>query len=113
MLATVHVLHLQPSVIGGLLRVGHPGYRRLGELHAAGKLNFNRFVFDAAHIDKQVELLKALKVAKLVNDAKKRLIRLRDALGDLHAKESVSTWSGPLTFRGRSRLDQRRNRPLT
>lgn len=53
------------------------------------------------------------KVAKLVKDAKKRLIRVRDALGDLHAKESVSTRSGPLTFRGGSRLDQRRNRPLT
>jgi len=63
MLATVHVLHPQPSDIGGFLRVGHTGNRRLGELHAAGKLNFDRFVFDAAHIDKQVELLKALKAS--------------------------------------------------
>ena len=61
MLATVHVLHPSPSVIGGFLRVGHTGHRRLEALHAAGKLNFNRFVFDAAHLDEQIELLKALK----------------------------------------------------
>lgn len=42
------------------------------------------------------------KVARVVLEAKKRLIRLRDALGDLQATESVPTWSGPLTFRGRS-----------
>jgi hypothetical protein len=41
-------------------------------------------------------------VAKVVKAAKKRLIRLRDALGDLQAKESVPTRSGPLTFRGGS-----------
>ncbi|MGH8208040.1 MAG: hypothetical protein ACREU6_00320, partial [Steroidobacteraceae bacterium] len=58
----VHILHLPPA-IGGFLRVGHTGHRRLEALHAAGKLNFNRFVFDAAHIDKQVELLKALKAS--------------------------------------------------
>jgi hypothetical protein len=63
MLATVHFLHPQPSVIGGFLRVGHTGHRRLEALHAAGKLNFNRFVFDAANIDKQIELLKALKAS--------------------------------------------------
>jgi len=61
MLATVHVLHPQPSVIGGFLRVGHTGHHRLEALHAAGKLNFNRFVFDAAHIDEQIVLLKTLK----------------------------------------------------
>jgi len=60
MLATVHFLYPQPSVIGGFLRVGHTGHRRLEALHAAGKLNFNRFVFDAANIVKQIELLKAL-----------------------------------------------------
>ena len=63
MVATFHVLHPQPSVIGGFLRVGHTGHRKLEALHAAGKLNFNRFVFDAAHIDKQVDLLKALKAS--------------------------------------------------
>jgi hypothetical protein len=38
MLATVHVLHPPPSVIGGFLRVGHTGHRKLAALHAAGKL---------------------------------------------------------------------------
>ncbi len=61
MLATVHVLHPRPSVIGGFLRVGHTDHRRLEELHAAGTLKFNRSVFDAAHIDKQIVLLRALK----------------------------------------------------
>jgi hypothetical protein len=43
------------------------------------------------------------KVARVVVEAKNRLIRLRDALGDLHAKGSTPTRSGPLTFRGESR----------
>jgi hypothetical protein len=42
MLATVHVLHPQPTVLGGYLRVGHTGHRRLEALHAAGTLKFNR-----------------------------------------------------------------------
>jgi hypothetical protein len=63
MLATVHVLHPQPSAICGYLRVGHTGHRRLEALHAAGTLKFNRFVFDAAHIDEQIVLLKALKAS--------------------------------------------------
>jgi hypothetical protein len=42
MLATVHVLHPQPSVIGGFLRIGHTGHRTLEALHAAGTLKFNR-----------------------------------------------------------------------
>ena len=42
------------------------------------------------------------KVARVVVEAKKRLIRLRDALGDLHAKGSAPTRSRPLTFRGGS-----------
>jgi len=63
MLATVHVLHPQPTVIGGYLRVGHTGHRRLEALHAAGTLKFNRLVFDAAHIDEQIVLLRALKAS--------------------------------------------------
>ena len=61
MVATVHVLHPQPCVIGGFFRVGHTGHRKLEALHASGKSRFNRFVFDAGHIGKQIELLKALK----------------------------------------------------
>ncbi len=63
MVATVHVLHPQPSVIGGFLRIGHTGHRRIEALHASGKLRFNKFVFDAGHIGKQIELLKALKTS--------------------------------------------------
>ncbi len=53
---------------------------------------------------RQIALLKLPdeNVAKVVKVAKKRLIRLRDALGDLQATESVPTWCGPLTFRGGS-----------
>jgi hypothetical protein len=61
MLATVHVLHPPPSLIGGFLRVGHTGHRKLAALHAAGKLSFNQFVFDAAHVGEQIVLLRALK----------------------------------------------------
>jgi hypothetical protein len=42
------------------------------------------------------------KVARVVVEAKKRLIRLRDALGDLHAKGATPTRSRPLTFRSGS-----------
>jgi hypothetical protein len=51
---------------------------------------------------RQIALLKLPdeKVAKVVKDAKKRLIRLRDALGDLQARDGVPTRSRPLTFRG-------------
>jgi hypothetical protein len=42
------------------------------------------------------------KVARVVVEAKKRLIRLCDALGDLHAKGATPTRSRPLTFRSGS-----------
>ena len=42
---------------------GHTGQRKLEELHAAGRLHFNRFVFDAAYVGGQIDLLKALKAS--------------------------------------------------
>jgi hypothetical protein len=40
------------------------------------------------------------RVVRAIKDANSRLVRLRDALGDLHAKEGVVTRSLPLAFRG-------------
>ena len=49
MTATLHVLHSKGQTIGGFLRVGHTGHRKLEALIAASRLRFRRFVFDAAH----------------------------------------------------------------
>ncbi len=57
MTATVHVLHARPDSIGSFLRVGHTGYRKLESLIAASRLRFRRFVFDAAYIEGQGDLL--------------------------------------------------------
>jgi hypothetical protein len=61
MAATVHVLHPKPSSIGSFLRVGHTGHRKLESLIAASRLRFRRFVFDAAHIADQGDLLGTLR----------------------------------------------------
>jgi hypothetical protein len=63
MTATVHVLHSKPSSIGSFLRVGHTGHRKLEALIAASRLRFRRFVFDAAHVDEQQDLLATLRRA--------------------------------------------------
>lgn len=63
MVATVHVLHKRPNEIGSFLRVGHTGHRKLENLIAASRLRFRRFVFDAAHIEQQHDLLKTLQQA--------------------------------------------------
>jgi hypothetical protein len=60
MTATVHVLHSKPSPVGSYLRVGHTGHRKLEALIAASRLHFRSFVFDAAHIDGQRDLLSTL-----------------------------------------------------
>jgi hypothetical protein len=60
MTASVHVLHPNQQEIGGFLRIGHTGHRKLETLLAANRLHFRRFVFDAAHIDEQIELVKSL-----------------------------------------------------
>jgi hypothetical protein len=43
------------------------------------------------------------KVAKLMTDVKSRLVRLRDALADLQAKEGTATRSRSPAFRGGAR----------
>jgi hypothetical protein len=58
--AEIHVLHRHAAPLGGFLRVGHTGHRKLEALHAAGRFPFHRVVFDAAHISEQIELLKML-----------------------------------------------------
>lgn len=60
MAATVHLLHAKPPAIGSFLRVGHTGHRKLEALIAASRVRFRRFVFDAAHIDQQRDLLATL-----------------------------------------------------
>ena len=57
MSAQVHILH--PG-IGWFVRLGHTGHRVLEHLHAAGRLPIDRVVVDAAHIDRQADLLSAL-----------------------------------------------------
>jgi len=61
MAATLHVLRPQTPSVAGFLRVGHTGHRKLLDLQAAGRLPFRRIVFDAAHLQDQVELMKRLK----------------------------------------------------
>jgi hypothetical protein len=61
--ATLHFLRPQPPSVAGFLRVGHTGHRKLLDLQAAGRLPFRRFVFDAAHLEEQIELVKRLKAS--------------------------------------------------
>ena len=61
MAATVHILHPKPPPIGSFLRVGHTGHRKLESLIAASRLRFRRFVFDAAYIEGQTDLLGTLR----------------------------------------------------
>ncbi|HEX4184124.1 MAG TPA: hypothetical protein VHY34_12785 [Caulobacteraceae bacterium] len=63
MAATLHVLRPQTPPVAGFLRIGHTGHRKLLDLQAAGRLPFRRFVFDAAHLEEQIELVKRLKAA--------------------------------------------------
>jgi hypothetical protein len=58
--AEIHVLHPHAAPLSGFLRVGHTGHRKLEALHAAGRFPLSRVVFDAAHVDEQIELLKML-----------------------------------------------------
>lgn len=63
MVATVHVLHAKSLGVGSFLRVGHTGHRKMESLVAASRLRFSRFVFDAAHIEAQVDLVATLRRA--------------------------------------------------
>ena len=56
-----NVLQLRPpSEIAGYLRLGHSGYRKLADLHAAGRLPFRRFVIEAAYFTEQWDLVRDL-----------------------------------------------------
>ena len=60
--ATIHRLH-NAIPIAGVLRVGHRDHGFLEDRLASGRLPYRRFVFDAAHIDHQLQLVEALKKA--------------------------------------------------
>lgn len=62
-MATLHVLRPQTPALGGYLRVGHTGHRKLADLHASGRLPFKRVVVDAAHLMEQLDLIKTLKAS--------------------------------------------------
>ena len=62
-MSNVVPLHPHQPLLAGYLRVGHDGHRRLQHMHNVGRLKYKRFVFDAAHIESQTELLKALQAA--------------------------------------------------
>ncbi len=61
--AEIHYLHGAPSEIPLFWRVGHTGYRRLEDLHAAQRFSIGHAVVDAAHLKKQQDLLRSLKNA--------------------------------------------------
>jgi hypothetical protein len=83
MVAEVHILHPHSPPIGGFLRVGQTGHRKLEAAHAAGRFPYRRLVFDASHIAEQHELL-----------------RLRDALVDLQTTKDAASRSRTPVFRG-------------
>lgn len=62
-MSNVVPLHPPQPLLAGYLRVGHDGHRRLPHMLNVGRLKYKRFVFEAAYIESQTELLKALKVA--------------------------------------------------
>ena len=58
MAATLHHLHPPSPPLAAFLRVGHAGQFKL-----AGRFPYRRVVFDAAHLPKQLSLLKLLKAS--------------------------------------------------
>jgi hypothetical protein len=94
MVASVHVLHASPPEIGGFLRIGHTGHRKLEALLAANRLYFRRFVFDAVHIAEQIELVKSLRVGgcEIVLDPNSAEMA---ALGRFNSSVSKLPWGNP------------------
>ena len=94
MVASVHVLHASPPEVGGFLRIGHTGHRKLEALLAANRLYFRRFVFDAAHIAEQIELVKSLRVngCEIVLDPNSAEMA---ALGRFNSSVSKLPWGNP------------------
>jgi hypothetical protein len=94
MTASVHVLHSRPPEIGGFLRIGHTGHRKLESLLAANRLYFRRFVFDAAHIAEQIELVKSLRTSgyEIVLDPNSAEMA---TLGRFNSSVSKLPWGNP------------------
>jgi hypothetical protein len=59
-MSNVVPLHPPQPLLAGYLRVGHDGHRRLPHMLNVGRLKYKRFVFEAAYIESQTDLLKAL-----------------------------------------------------
>ena len=59
MTATIHKLH-NSNAVAGYLRVGHRDHKWLEDQHARGALPYRRFVFEAAHIRQQRQLVRIL-----------------------------------------------------
>jgi hypothetical protein len=116
--ATVHVLHGQPSEIGSFLHVAHTGHRKLEALVSASRLRFRRFVFDAAHVDGQQDLLATLQRAgcEIVldpNTAETAAVARYNSsvsrfhgVGDLHSSPTSASRSSAARFRGQDRGSQ-------
>ena len=62
-MSNVIPLHPAQPLLAGYLRVGYGDQRRLQHMHNVGRLKYKRFVFEAAHIESQTELVKALQAA--------------------------------------------------
>ena len=56
-------LHPPQPLLAGYLRVGYDGHRRLLHMHNVDRLKYKRFVFEAAHIESQTDLVKVLQAA--------------------------------------------------
>ena len=63
MAATLHHLRPPSPPLAAFLRVGHTGQIKLEALHATGQFPYRRVVFDAAHLPKQLSLLRLLKAS--------------------------------------------------
>jgi hypothetical protein len=50
MVATIHVLHKRSNEIGGFLRVGHIGHRKMENLIVASRLRCQSFVATATRL---------------------------------------------------------------
>jgi len=58
--AQIYDLHAD-SKVASYIRLGHTGYRKLEDLHAAGRLPIKRAIIEAKNIDIQSDLLSSLR----------------------------------------------------
>ena len=88
MTASIHVLHPKPTPVGGFIRIRHT------ELDPAVR---------SARRGARLRIPDE-KVAKIVINARARLVRLRDSLGALHDSQGTVTRAQPIAFRGRGTM---------